>query len=211
MKLLLATNNKKKLRELMRIVQTHSLPLEICTLSDIPPYEEPVESEWTFEGNAALKAKAGAEHSGLPTLADDSGLCIDALNQMPGVRSARWAGSHGDDQANTDLVLRQIDDVDEESRRARFVCSCVLAFPDGRLFSTEGTMEGYIATSARGDRGFGYDPIFIPLEGNDQNLTSAQMSDETKDAISHRGKALRAMVPIIAEQICDMTITEGEQ
>lgn len=198
---LLASNNAKKLAELQRILAEQGLDVEVRALADFPDAAEPAETEWTFEGNALIKARAGAAHSGLPTLADDSGLSVDALNQMPGVRSARWAGPQHDDQANLDLVLRQIDDVPEPQRGARFVAAVALVLPDGREFTTRGEMPGWLSTSPRGANGFGYDPIFVPEDQtpDDQGrwLTSAELSSEAKDAISHRGHALRAMAPIL--------------
>lgn len=202
-RVLLATNNAKKLAELRRIVAEQGLGVEIVGLADVDSYPEPAETEWTFEGNALIKARAGVEHSGLVTLADDSGLCVDALNQMPGVRSSRWAGPDHDDQANLELVLRQIDDVDDPLRGARFVATVALVTPDGREFTTRGEMGGQLARVPRGANGFGYDPIFVAddqlLEPGAEPLTTAQMTAEQKDAISHRGRALRAMVPQLLE------------
>ncbi|WP_341730011.1 RdgB/HAM1 family non-canonical purine NTP pyrophosphatase [Brooklawnia sp.] len=198
-KVLLATNNAKKLRELRRIVAEQGLDIEILSLRDVESYPEPAETEWSFEGNALIKARAGVAHTGLVTLADDSGLCVDALNQMPGVRSSRWAGPDHDDQANLDLVLRQIDDVDEPLRGARFVAVVALAAPDGREATTRGEMGGRLTNAPRGANGFGYDPIFLAddqtVAPGVQPLTTAEMSAEQKDAISHRGRALRAMIP----------------
>ena len=200
---LLATNNAKKLKELRRITAEQGLGIEILSLADVDPYPEPAETEWTFEGNALIKAHAGAEHSGLVTLADDSGLCVDALNQMPGVRSARWNGPAHDDQANLDLVLRQVDDVPDALRGARFVAAVALVTPDGQEFTTRGEMPGRLAHAPRGKNGFGYDPIFIAddqeVSADAEPLTTAEMSSEQKDAISHRGRALRAMMPKLRE------------
>ena len=201
-KVFLATNNAKKLAELRRIIDEQGLDVEILTMGDVEPYPEPAETEWTFEGNALIKARAGAAHSGLMTVADDSGLCIDALGGMPGVRSARWAGRGHDDLANLELVLAQIDDVPEDRRTARFRAVVALVTPDGREFTFEGVMPGRIALRPRGLGGFGYDPIFVPdshsLAGRGLALTSAQMTPEMKDAISHRGRAIRAMMPTLA-------------
>ncbi len=198
-KVLLATNNAKKLTELRRIVAEQGLDVEVLSLRDVEAYPEPAETEWSFEGNALIKARAGFEHSGLATLADDSGLCVDALNQMPGVRSSRWAGPQQDDQANLDLVLRQIDDVDEPARTARFVSVVALVTADGQEVITRGEMVGQLTREPRGTNGFGYDPIFVAddqaVVAGVQPLTNAELSAEQKDAISHRGRALRAMVP----------------
>jgi len=205
---LLATNNVKKLGEMRRILAEQGLDIEVKSLDDFPAYPEPVETEWTFEGNALLKARAGTEHTGLPTLADDSGLCVDALNQMPGVRSSRWAGPAHEDVANLELVLRQIDDVPKNRRTARFVSVMALVLPDGREFTTRGEMPGRIALASKGARGFGYDPIFVAFEqperpGCDRPRTNAELTPEEKDAISHRGRAVRAMVPILLEAFGD--------
>jgi XTP/dITP diphosphohydrolase len=148
----------------------------------------------TFEENALLKARAIAAHTGLAAVADDSGLCVDALNGMPGVLSARWAGGHGDDKANLDLVLAQIADVPGARRGARFVCAAALVLPDRREWVVTGTVEGRLIRVPRGSGGFGYDPIFLP-DGFD--LTTAEMTPEAKDAISHRGRAFRALAPFI--------------
>lgn len=199
---ILATNNAKKMAELRRIVSEQNLAIEILSLGDVAPYPEPAETEWSFEGNALIKARAAVEHTGLVALADDSGLCVDALNQMPGVRSARWAGPEHDDAANLELVLRQIDDVPPAQRGARFVATVALVCPDGSEFITAGEMKGRLATEPHGSSGFGYDPIFIadaqPADA-DRPLTNAQLSAEQKDAISHRAVALRAMIPHLIE------------
>lgn len=202
---LLATNNKKKLAELRRIIAERRLDLEVLSLRDVPEYAEPAETEWTFEGNALIKARAGVAHSGLPTLADDSGLCVDALNHMPGVRSSRWAGPEQEDIANLELVLRQVDDVPSDRRQAQFVSVMALALPDGREFTARGEMPGRLAQAARGGHGFGYDPIFI---ADDQTLppggvvrTNGQLANAEKDAISHRGKAVSKILQILVEAL----------
>jgi XTP/dITP diphosphohydrolase len=153
----------------------------------------------TFTDNALLKARAVAEFTGLPAVADDSGLCVDALNGMPGVLSARWSGRHGDDEANLRLVLGQLADVLEDRRGAHFACSAALVLPAGREHVSEGIMSGAIIREPRGENGFGYDPIFVPESGE---LTTAQLSPEAKDKISHRAKALRHLAPIIAALVC---------
>jgi XTP/dITP diphosphohydrolase len=149
----------------------------------------------TFAENALLKARAVAAHTGLPAVADDSGLCVDALNGMPGVLSARWSGRHGDDEANLRLLLAQLTDVPADRRAAHFACVAALVLPSGAEEVTEGTVHGWLTDAPRGTNGFGYDPIFVP---DSSNLTTAQMPSEEKDEISHRGKALRALAPVIA-------------
>ena len=196
----LATNNAKKLAELRRIVVEEGLDIEVLGLGDVATFPEPAETEWTFEGNALIKARAAAQHTGLVALADDSGICVDALNQMPGVRSARWAGPQHDDLANLDLLLAQISDVRDPHRTARFVAAMALVTPDGREFTSRGEMPGRITGAPRGEGGFGYDPIFVPDEG-EADLTTAQMTPEAKDTISHRGKAVRAIIGTLASVI----------
>ena len=195
-RVVLATHNGKKLAELRRILERAGLDAEVVGLDEIGQYAEPAETERTFEGNALIKARAAAAATGLPALADDSGLEVDALGGMPGVRSARWAGGHGDDAENLALVLRQVDDVPDPERSARFVCAVALVLPDGTEHVLRETMEGRLAHAESGSNGFGYDPIFV-AEGED--VTNAHLTPEGKDAISHRGKAVRAMVARIAE------------
>lgn len=193
-RLLLATRNTGKLTELRRILDG-VVAVELVGLDDLPPYEEVPETGATFEENALLKAAEGARHTGLPTVADDSGLLVDALNSMPGVLSARWAGRHGDDEANLRLVLAQLADVPPQRRGAAFVCAAALVLPDGTQECVSGRIDGSLLYEPRGSSGFGYDPIFLPL-GEDR--TSAELSPEEKDAISHRGQALRALAPLVA-------------
>lgn len=199
-KVLLATHNDKKLVELRRIVEEAGLDIEIVSLHDVPEYPEPAETEWTFEGNALIKAAEGTRRTGLPSIADDSGLCVDALGGMPGVRSSRWAGPGHNDQANLDLVLAQIDDVEAEKRTAQFVSVVAIVMPDGRKKTVRGEMPGRLTFEELGENGFGYDPIFIADE-QEGNLTTAQMSSKDKDAISHRGKALRQILPVLAQML----------
>ncbi|WP_020574009.1 RdgB/HAM1 family non-canonical purine NTP pyrophosphatase [Actinopolymorpha alba] len=194
-RLLIATHNRKKLAELARILTPLLPDLKVLDLDDVPAYAEPAETELTFEGNASIKARAAVAHTGLPAVADDSGLCVDALNAMPGVLSARWSGRAKDDRRNLELVLDQLADVPKERRGASFVACMVLVLPDGREFAVEGRLAGRIAYEAKGDGGFGYDPIFVP-EG--ETRTFAEMSPEEKDAVSHRGRALRQLAPIAA-------------
>jgi XTP/dITP diphosphohydrolase len=193
-KILLATRNVKKLVELQRILSGVSL----VGLDDVPAYAEVPESGFTFADNALIKAREGAARTGLPTVADDSGLAVDALNGMPGVFSARWSGRHGDDLANLELVLAQIADVPDPARGAAFVCAAALALPDGREWTVDGEMRGRLVRSPRGTGGFGYDPIFV---ADGEARTNAELSPVEKDAISHRGKAFRALAAIVAREL----------
>jgi XTP/dITP diphosphohydrolase len=188
--LVLATRNAAKLRELARILGDR---VPLAGLDAFPGAPDVPETGATFEENALLKARAIAAFTNLPAVADDSGLCVDALNGMPGVLSARWAGGHGDDKANLDLVLAQIADVPDTRRGARFVCAAALV--DGaREVVVTGTVTGRLIRERRGTGGFGYDPIFLP-DGFEE--TTAEMTPEAKDAISHRGRAFRALAEFI--------------
>jgi XTP/dITP diphosphohydrolase len=187
--LLLASRNAKKLAELRRILASRLPDIEVLGLDDAPAYPEVPESGATFGENALIKAREGYRRTGLPTVADDSGLAVDALNGMPGVFSARWAGRHGDDEANLQLVLAQLADVPDERLGAAFVCAVAYVGPDGEIV-TDGRMPGRLIREKRGDNGFGYDPIFVP---DGYHLTSAEFDRDAKDAISHRGHALRAL------------------
>lgn len=189
--LVLATHNAKKLRELRRIAESAGLGVRIVGLGDVASYPEPAETERTFEGNALIKARAAASATGLPALADDSGIEVDVLNLMPGVRSARWAGPGASDAENLDLLLRQVDDVPDAERTARFVCAMALVLPDGTEHVLRATMEGRLGREKRGENGFGYDPAFV-AEGHEQ--TNGELTPDAKDAFSHRGKAVRAML-----------------
>lgn len=189
-RVVLASNNPKKLAELRRVFQAEALPVDVLGLDDFPAYPEPAETARDFEGNALIKARAAALATGQVAVADDSGIEVDALNKMPGVRSARWAGAPYDDQRNLDLLLAQTADLPDGERTARFVCVLALVSPDGVERTWRATMEGELAREARGANGFGYDPIFVP-DGYDQ--TSAELPPKVKDAISHRGKAIRGM------------------
>lgn len=202
MRLLLATGNQKKLAELRRIIDEVGADIEVLSKAEFGDYPDPPETGHTFEENALIKARAGAELSGLPTVADDSGICVDVLNQMPGVRSARWAGSQHDDLENLQLLLRQIDDVPSGERGASFVAAVAIVQPDGTEATFRGVMPGYLVTAPRGENGFGYDPIFVPteFEHGENERTSAELSAEEKDAISHRGKALRMMMDYLGGQ-----------
>jgi XTP/dITP diphosphohydrolase len=194
-KLVLATRNPAKLEELSRILADGRVPVDLVTAGDFPDLPEVAETGSTFAENALLKARAVAAFTGLPAVADDSGLCIDALNGMPGVLSARWSGAHGDDEANLRLVLGQLADVPDGRRGAHFACAAALALPSGPEHVTEGVLDGRVIDAPRGTNGFGYDPIFVP-ESSD--LTTAEMAPADKDKISHRGRALRALAPVIA-------------
>ena len=210
-RLVLATRNRHKIEELRRILGDAELDLELVGLDEpsLPPSAELAETEPTFAGNALLKARAVAAATGLPAVADDSGLCVDALGGMPGVLSARWNGRHGDDRGNLELVLAQLADVPDERRGATFVAAAVAVWPgDGRPdqlgavpavdLVAEGRWPGRIVRAPRGNNGFGYDPIFQP-EG--ETRTSAELPDAEKDAQSHRGRALRALVPMLAARL----------
>ena len=196
----LASRNAKKLLEMRRILVDLVPDVEVLGLDDVAPYDEPAETEPTFEGNALLKAHAGVEATGLPSIADDSGLCVDALNGMPGVLSARWSGSGKDDAANNTLLLDQLADVPDERRGAHFTCAVAFAYPIGAGGVAEhvvhGEMPGRVIRETRGDGGFGYDVLFV-AEGGDR--TSAELSVAEKDAISHRGKAIREIAPYVAD------------
>jgi XTP/dITP diphosphohydrolase len=194
-RLVLATANQHKLIELTRILAAGHVDVDLCGLADFPGAPEVQETGSTFAENALLKARAVASFTGLPAVADDSGLCVDALNGMPGVLSARWSGRHGDDAANLRLVLAQISDVPEERRGAQFVCAAALVLPGGREHVSEGVVRGSLVREPRGQNGFGYDPIFL---AENSTQTTAEMDPTDKDKISHRGKALRGLAPVIA-------------
>jgi XTP/dITP diphosphohydrolase len=197
-RLVLATANQHKLIELTRILAAGQVAVELVSLAGYPGAPDVVESGATFAANALLKAHAIAAFTGLPAVADDSGLCVDALNGMPGVLSARWSGRHGDDEANLRLVLAQLADVPDERRGAQFVCAAALALPGGREHVRKGLVRGALIRAPRGHNGFGYDPIFVP---DSAQITTAEMDPAAKDAISHRGKAFRAIAPVIAAEL----------
>jgi len=197
----LASRNVKKLAEMERILREHLPSVEVLGLDDVAPYDEPVEDQPTFEGNALLKARAGLAHTGLPSLADDSGLCVDALNGMPGVLSARWAGpplgsKDLADDRNNQLLLAQLADVPDERRGAHFTCAVAFCAPDHDEVVVEGQMNGRIIRETRGTGGFGYDVLFVA--DDHPGRTTAELSIEDKDAISHRGRALREVAPQVA-------------
>jgi XTP/dITP diphosphohydrolase len=197
---LLASRNAKKLAEMQRILAVHLPDVVVLGLDDVAPYEEPAETEPTFAGNALIKARAGVAATGLPSLADDSGLCVDELHGMPGVLSARWSGSAKDDAANNALLLQQLADVPDERRGAHFTCAVALAIPTAggvEEHVVHGEMPGRVIRETRGSGGFGYDVLFV-ADATGDGRTSAELSVEEKDAISHRGAALREMAPLAA-------------
>jgi XTP/dITP diphosphohydrolase len=192
----LATRNAHKVDELRRILAELELDAELLTASDFPHVADVAETGTTFVENATLKARAVADATGIPAVADDSGLTVDVLGGMPGVFSARWAGRHGDDRANLELLLAQLHDVPDDRRSGAFVCAAVLATPasdgGGAVIAVEGQWPGRIEREPRGTNGFGYDPIFVP---DGESRTSAELSPAEKDALSHRGRAFRLLAP----------------
>lgn len=196
-RLVVASRNAGKVAEMHRLLVAHVPDVEVIGLADVAPYDEPVEDQPTFEGNALLKARAGVAATGLPCIADDSGLCVDALQGMPGVLSARWSGPPKSDERNNRLLLDQLADVPAERRGAEFRCAVACVLPDGRSLVVEGVMRGRVITELRGEGGFGYDVLFVP-DDQDGELTSAQMTPAQKDAVSHRGRALREIAPQVA-------------
>ena len=195
---MLATNNAKKLAELRRIVSAEAPDIDVLGLADVAHYPEPAETERSFEGNALLKARACVAATGFPALADDSGLAVDVLNEMPGVRSARWAGPGSSDEENNALLLRQLADVPAAERTARFVCAMALVLPDGTEHVRLGQMQGRLAVRPTGHHGFGYDPLFV-AEG--KTVTNGELEPSAKDAISHRGRAVRAILPVLVAEL----------
>jgi XTP/dITP diphosphohydrolase len=194
----LASRNAKKLEELQRILAEVVPQIEVLGLDDVQAYDEPAETEPTFEGNALIKARAGLEATGLPTLADDSGLCVDELNGMPGVLSARWAGAAKHNAANNKLLLEQLLDTPDDRRGAEFRCAVAFCRPGGGEDVVFGQMRGRVIRELRGAGGFGYDVLFVP---DGETRTSAEMPADEKDAISHRGKALRSIAPLVAHEL----------
>jgi XTP/dITP diphosphohydrolase len=192
----LATRNAKKIPEIQRILQQAGADMTLLSLDEFPEVGDVVETELTFADNALLKARATAAATGLPALADDSGISVDALNGMPGVFSGRWAGRHGDDAANLDLLLGQIHDVPDEYRGAAFVCVAAFVTLSGTEIVEEGRLRGRLMRGRRGEGGFGYDPIFVP---DGDTRTTAEMSPDEKHSISHRGLAFRALAKRLSE------------
>ena len=208
-RLVLATHNAGKLAELRQILAPlvpGLVPGSIISAASLKA-PEPVEDGLSFADNALIKARALARTTGLPAVADDSGLCVDVLGGAPGIFSARWSGRHGDDEANLQLLLDQLTDVADPHRTARFTCAAVLVHPAAgrapeQVTTIERSMEGRLARSPRGEGGFGYDPIFVPLQADEpggRDRTTAQMTPEEKHAISHRGQAFRALAPVLAD------------
>jgi XTP/dITP diphosphohydrolase len=191
----LASRNRHKVIEVGRILAERVPALVVVGLDDVAPdLPDIAETGSTFAENALIKARAVAVATGMAALSDDSGLCVDVLNGMPGIRSARWAGRHGDDHANLELLLAQIDDVPDGQRGAQFVCAAAYASPDGAELVAEGILAGSLARARRGANGFGYDPIFVPI---DDSRTTAEMAPAEKDVISHRGRAFRALADLL--------------
>ena len=207
--LVLATHNAGKLAELRQILEPLVPGLDPGSIISAASLEvtEPVEDGLSFADNALIKARALARTTGLPAVADDSGLCVDVLGGAPGIFSARWSGRHGDDEANLQLLLDQLTDVADPHRTARFTCAAVLVHPAAgrapeQVTTIERSMEGRLVHSPRGEGGFGYDPIFVPLQADEpggRDRTTAQMTPEEKHAISHRGQAFRALAPVLAD------------
>ncbi len=196
MKLVLATRNSGKIAEFRRILEElHPRSIELVGLEHFPNLQDVEETGESFFQNALLKARTVCLETGLPTIADDSGLSIDALGGAPGVLSARWSGVHGNDQANIDKVLAQLEAISEDARSAHFTCVTAFVMPDGREASAEGILSGKILRQPIGNNGFGYDPIFLP-DGSELSL--AQLDAAKKDLISHRGQSLRIIAPRVA-------------
>ena len=195
MRAVLATRNAHKVDEVSRILHAEGVDIVLVPLPADAP--DVAETESTFAGNALLKARSAAEVTGLPAIADDSGLCVDALHGMPGVLSARWAGRHGDDAANLALLLAQMSEVPDLRRGAQFVCAAAWVVPGMEEHVVEGVLEGTLAREARGSNGFGYDPIFVP---QGYALTTAELRPSEKDAISHRGQSLRLLARSVLDR-----------
>jgi XTP/dITP diphosphohydrolase len=196
-RIVVASFNRAKTKEVLEIVEAAGLDAEVLSLADIPNASLPPEKGATFAENAGAKARAAAQLTGYPAVADDSGLQVDALGGEPGVHSARYLGGEASDEERYISLLKRLEEVTDERRGARFHCAAAYADPGGEEMVAEGVCEGRIARQARGEGGFGYDPIFIP-EG--YSVTMAQLTPQQKHAISHRGRALRALMRMIAEQ-----------
>jgi XTP/dITP diphosphohydrolase len=191
--LLVATRNPGKLVELRRLLDAEGIAgVRVLGLADVPEFPEEPETGATFAENALAKARDATKATGLAAVADDSGLTVDALGGMPGVLSARWSGRHGDDRANLELVLGQLADVPDDRRGAAFVCAAALVVPGGQEVVVHGEWTGRMARAPRGTGGFGYDPVFVP---DGDTRTSAELAPHEKDALSHRGRAMRALLP----------------
>ena len=201
-KLVLATRNQGKITEFRRILEEFAPgQIDLIGVDKFPDLVDVEETGTSFEENSLLKARYTSQATGLPAIADDSGLCVDALNGDPGIFSARWAGVHGNDQANLEKVLDQLKDVPDQKRTAHFKCVASLVLPDGREQVAEGRFEGHILHAPVGENGFGYDPIFQPLG---LSISSAQMSAQEKDLVSHRGKSLRAIAPHVIQMLASL-------
>jgi XTP/dITP diphosphohydrolase len=201
-KLVLATRNQGKITEFRRILDALAPGvIELIGVDQFPDLIDVEETGLTFEENSLLKARYTSHATGLPAIADDSGLCVDALNGDPGIFSARWAGEHGNDRANLEKVLDQLKDVPDSKRTAHFMCVASLVLPDGRHQIAEGRFGGHILHAPVGENGFGYDPIFQP---SGMSISSAQMSPEEKDLLSHRGKSLRALAPHVIHLLASL-------
>ncbi len=194
--LVLASRNRHKIVEMRRILTELGLDIELVGTDEFPELPDVDETGSSFAANALLKAREVCSYTGLPAIGDDSGLCVDALNGMPGIYSARWAGTHGKDAENLNLLIAQLDHVPANRRGAAFHCAVAVATPEGDERIVEGIVEGTLVGAPRGTNGFGYDPIFV---ATGHSITTAEMSDAAKDAISHRGRALRAIAPVLAE------------
>jgi len=203
-RVVLATRNAGKVAELRRILADH---VELVGIDEATPYEPGPETGATFADNALAKAVEAVQATGLPAVADDSGLAVDALNGMPGVLSARWSGRHGADAENVALLLAQLADVPDERRGGGFVCAAAFALPGGRSEVVQGELRGQIARAARGSGGFGYDPVLVP-DGLD--VTTAELSDAHKDAISHRGEAFRLLAPRLLAALASASAVRAE-
>jgi XTP/dITP diphosphohydrolase len=195
-RLILATRNANKITELRAILTGAGLDVDLVGADAYPDVPDVKETGVTFAENALLKAHALAQAAGLPTVADDSGLCVDVLGGAPGIFSARWSGAHGDDRANLELLLAQLADIDDAHRTAHFACAAALALPDGTERVVEGRLGGTLRHAPTGTGGFGYDPILQP---DGESRTCAELTPDEKNAISHRGKAFRALVPVVRE------------
>jgi XTP/dITP diphosphohydrolase len=201
-KLVLATRNQGKITEFRRILDELAPgQIDLIGVDQFPDLVDVAETGATFEENSLLKSRYTCLATGLPAIADDSGLCVDFLNGDPGIFSARWAGNHGDDQANLEKVLAQLKDVPDKDRTAHFKCVASLVMPDGREQVAEGRFEGHILHAPVGENGFGYDPIFQPLG---LSISSAQMSAQEKDLVSHRGKSLRSIAPHVIQMLASL-------
>lgn len=203
-RVLLASRNTKKLAELQRILGD---TVRVLGLTDVRQFPEEPETGATFEDNAIAKAEQAARETGEISLADDSGLAVDALNGMPGVLSARWSGRHGDDDANTALLLGQLADVPDERRGAAFICALALAVPGEATRVVRGVWRGRIVRAPAGVNGFGYDPVFVPAESDavGDGRTSAELEPAAKDTLSHRGRALKTMLPELVSTLQQRT------